>query len=142
MNTFFDTSALIKKYIAEDETESVEQLFLNSQKIFVSYITKIECIFTLRRLKHEKAITDKDYTHLKKEINTDFEYYTIIEPSEDLESLSISCIEKFQLKTLDSIQLSCALFQKDEINFFIGNDEKLINSAKKEGFEVIKPKRI
>ena len=50
MNYYFDTSALIKRYIDEEGSDSVERLFEQAESISVSFITKIECVFTLRRL--------------------------------------------------------------------------------------------
>ena len=139
MIAYFDTSSLIKKYIDEEESESVYQLFLNADKVFVSYITKIECFSALKRFKSARAITSKEYLYLKEEIFSDFEFYTAVNPMY-VESKSIALVEKYQLKTLDAIQLSCALSLKDEINFFICNDQKLIDSAQKERLHVIKPK--
>ena len=48
-------------------------------------------------------------------------------------------IDKYQLKTLDSIQLGTALLLKDEIDYFIVCDSKLVKAGKKEGLKIINP---
>jgi predicted nucleic acid-binding protein len=50
MICFFDTSALIKKYINELGTELV-RLRLQSTSVVVSSVAKIECISVISRLK-------------------------------------------------------------------------------------------
>lgn len=77
MIIFFDTSALIKRYIPEAESDNVGSLFEEASGIIVSAITKIEMISTIKRLFTDNAITEKESIRLKSEIYQDFnEIYT------------------------------------------------------------------
>jgi predicted nucleic acid-binding protein len=139
MKLFFDTSALIKRYIDETGSQYVDRLFFETDEIFVAPITEIECISTIKRLRVEHQIKANDYNHLMKEIREDFSYFSVIEFSEHLVEVSIRLIEKYQLKTLDSIQLSSALKVKDQIENFIVSDNKLKATAHREQFSIIDP---
>lgn len=139
MNIYFDTSALIKKYIEENGSQNVDKLFLSADQVLVSAISEIESISTLKRLLVEKEISDNDFNLIKNEIKTDFSFFSTIELDSDVIETSIGIIEKYKLKSLDSIQLGSALCNKDQIEFFISCDTKLLKAAQKEGFKIINP---
>ncbi len=139
MNLFFDTSALIKKYIIENGSDKVDDLMNKADMIFISVITEIETFSTFKRLLIEKAITQTEYKILIKEFQIDYEFYSLIDFDNFISSNAKLMIEKYQLKSLDSIQLGTALSLKNEIDYFVVTDNKIIKSAKKEGLKVINP---
>jgi predicted nucleic acid-binding protein len=136
MNYFFDTSALIKNYIEETGSEKVSALMEEAEEIFVSEITIIECFSTLKRILSERLIRESDYLHLKDEIQYDFGFLSKVGISpESCEQL----IDKYQLKSLDSIQLAASLSVSDEIDTFICCDKKLLKAAEAENLETLNP---
>ena len=139
MNYFFDTSALIKKYIFENGSDKVDELMNQADGIFVSTITEIEAFSTFRRLLIENAIGKNDYEILKDEFKIDYQYYNQVSFDMDVSNNAKILIDKYQLKTLDSIQLGTALLVNSEIDYFVVCDDKLIKSGKKEKLEIINP---
>ncbi len=139
MNLFFDTSALIQKYIVEKGTDKVDDLMNKADQIFISVITEIETYSTFKRLLAEKAISEKDYKILTNEFETDYPFYTYIGFDDFTSANAKLLIEKYQLKTLDSIQLGTALLLKDEFDYLVVCDSKIIKSGKKEGLKIINP---
>jgi len=139
MNLFFDTSALIKKYIMEEGTDNVDDLMNKADRVYVSSTTEIETLSTFRRLLIEKAINENDYKILKKEFETDYQFYTRVDFDDSIVTNAKLMIEKYQLKSLDSIQLGTMLMLKDEIDFFVVCDDKLIKAGKKERLKIINP---
>lgn len=139
MNLYFDTSALIKYFIIEKGSDKVDALMNKADNVFVSAITEIETFSTFKRLLIEKAIDANDYKILINEFETDYQFYTHINFDELISKNAKELIEKYQLKTLDSIQLGTAILLKDDIDFFVACDVKLLKSGKKEGFKIINP---
>jgi uncharacterized protein len=139
MKLYFDTSALLKKYISESGSDNVDKLFNSATQVNVSILSHTESISALKRLHIEKEITEKDYALLRNEIKTDFLYFNVIDISNEIIQISIELIDKHQLKSLDSIQLATAVCLKNEIDFVVACDSKLIKAAKKEGFKIINP---
>jgi predicted nucleic acid-binding protein len=140
MKLYFDTSALIKKYISESGSDNVDKLLLSSTEIYISVIGRIEAISSFRRLLVEKEISIEDYKILSKELVKDFDYFNIIDISAEVTDSAIKTIDKYQLKSLDSIHLGSALSRNKEIDFFVSCDNKLLHAAKKEGFKVVNPR--
>lgn len=139
MILFFDTSALIKRYISEKGSENVDALMNRCGSIVVSAITEIEACSTFKRLLVEKAISAGDYTVLLSEFEKDYPFFTSVVFDQTVAANAKLLIEKYQLKTLDSIQLGTALLYKDEIDYFVACDMKLIQSGKKEGLRTVNP---
>jgi hypothetical protein len=140
MTSFFDTSALIKHYIEEAGSEAVSELMNDADEVFVSEITIIECFSTLKRLLLERQIDEKSFHYLKDELRHDFRFFSQI-AVEDALKYCETLIDRYQLKTLDSVQLASAVYLKKEIHSFICCDVKLSTAAGNESFEVINPLR-
>jgi predicted nucleic acid-binding protein len=139
MILFFDTSALIKRYISENGSKKVDELFDAAESIVVSPVTKIESYSTIKRLLSTNAISGEDYEYLKKNIDYDFKYFAVLSLDKRIEKRAIKLIEKHQLKTLDSIQLASCLQRKANIKSFIVSDSKLKEAAEAEGLDIIDP---
>ena len=139
MILFFDTSALIKRYISERGSDKVDDLFNMATQIFVSAITKTESFSTLRRLRSENNLSRKEYNAIKTNIEVDFQYFVVIPFIYEIESSAIKLIEQNQLKSLDSIQLSTAIYCKSIIDNLVAEDTRLLKSAKAEKLKTINP---
>lgn len=139
MILFFDTSALVKRYIDEPGGKKVDELFNLASQIIVSPITKIETHSALKRLLEERNIVDADYLNLKREIDHDFEFFTILPFSQEIEANAVTLIEKYQLKTLDSIQLASCVSKKEIIDSMVVADFKLKKAVDAENLAAIDP---
>jgi predicted nucleic acid-binding protein len=142
MKLFFDTSALIKRYISENGSPKVDELFEAADTIIISPITKLEAYSTIKRLLKTGVISEEDYIKLKENIGLDFKHFDVLTLNKKLEEKAVKLIDKYQLKTLDSIQLASCLSRKEGIMSFVVCDEKLKNAAKLEALEVLDPTEI
>jgi predicted nucleic acid-binding protein len=139
MKIFMDTSVLIKRYLVEAGSDKVDKLFESASQIIVSPVTAIEARSILRRLLAEKKITRPDYKKLNEELSFDFDYFTVVNFDAVLEVAAKSLIDRYQLKTLDALQLASANFKKSEISLFVASDKKLLAAARDEQFKVVDP---
>src|SRR4030042_79274 len=137
MNIFCDTSALIKKYIAETGSDKFEKILRKAETLLVSAITEIETISTFKRLLMEKAIDEHEYNVVCGDFEMDYQYFTVISFDGEIAKNAIRAIETYQLKTLDSIQLGTAIYIKNDIDYFVVCDQKLIKAASKERIKTI-----
>ncbi len=139
MNLFFDTSALIKKYIDERGSDRVDQLLEKADEVYISSILELETISTFNRLLLEKAISASDYKVLKSEFETDLQFYKIVNLDESIILKAKNIIETYKLKSLDSIHLASAVSLSGSADYFVVCDDKLIKSCSKEGLKIINP---
>lgn len=136
---FFDSSALIKKFIDEKGTSQVNHLMNSCSLILISDLTIIECITIARRYLNERLIDLELFNHLKREILSEMSSMETISPNKVILSASISILDNFYIKTLDNIQLASALNSEFNIDGFVSSDIKLNRIAEKLNFNVINP---
>ena len=67
----------------------------------------------------------------------DSEYFTVLPLNDLIEKEADKMIEKYQLKTLDSIQLTSGIIQKELITAFVAADGKVLKVDESENFESI-----
>jgi uncharacterized protein len=139
MNLFFDSSALLKRYLNEKGDVETRKLFDISDKIFVSATTHIECASTFQRLLQTKLIDKKECQRLNIELSIDFPFFETIHFDDDIKHIALKVLEKHTLKALDTIQLATLIYVAEEIDSFVVCDNKLKKYAKEEGFKVIDP---
>lgn len=72
MDYFLDTSALLKRYIPEDGTAFVDEVFAKETRAFISSLTLTEAVSVFRRLHELKGvITERDFTDLRTRLFAD-----------------------------------------------------------------------
>ena len=139
-NYFVDTSALFKRYILEEGTEKIDDIFKQGGTFYISDITIIELVSNLKR-KNEisKELDDTVYKKIKSEFFNDIAQGkiktsgilsgTIIE--------AIHLIDQRYVTPIDSVQLATALQLKAEHGdmVFICSDKKLGILAEKCGLQ-------
>ena len=138
MTSFFDTSALIKKYIHETGSEFVKLYLTQSPSIAVCSTTRVECSSVINRMLANGEMTAEESNYLQNQIAEDLQFYEVIPFSETLEKIAIDMVKKHRLRTLDAIQLASALSVSQIQHFFV-SDTKLKESGKAEGLSVIYP---
>lgn len=139
MNLFFDSSALLKRYLNEKGSDQIKKLFAETDKVFVSIITHVECASSLKRLLSSNYIDKNEYQRLNMEISLDFPFFETISFDDEIKRTALKVVDKYPLKALDTIQLATLIYVANEVESFIVCDQKLKKYALKEGFHVIDP---
>jgi uncharacterized protein len=147
---FFDTSALNKRYVLEAGSQAVLALVNESadNRIFIAPITPIELTSALERHARDANISPRTlkanlllmHRHVRRE-------YFVLPLDQRFVSRSIELLGKYQLRTLDAIQLAFALdVQEQLVNgglgalTFVCADKRLLLGASQAGFAILEPK--
>ncbi len=132
MRIFLDTSSLFKLYHTEPDTETIENIFsgYDVKIIYLSELTKIEFTSTVWKKLRNKEIDEQKAKDIIGHFESDIEKYTFIQIDSVITEQARNLITKYGirgLRTLDSLQLSTALFVRNDVDLFITSD-KLMNS--------------
>lgn len=122
MKFFFDSSAIAKRYIKENGSELVDQLFLEADSIVVSSICLPEIMSALARRRREKKLSTAQYNQCKRSAIEDFSTFEVCQLSPDVIRRSIILLENAELRTLDALQLACAIETKESV--FVSSDKR------------------
>jgi len=136
---FFDTSALLKRYINEKGHAETEKLFDHADKIIVSSFTQVECASSFKRLWHTEMITKNEYQKLNAELNLDFPFFESAPFDDEVKNIALKILEKHIMKALDTIQLATLIHTSSEVDAFVVCDQKLKKYGLHEGFLIIDP---
>jgi predicted nucleic acid-binding protein len=135
MKVFFDTSALVKRYVNETGSQQVVEICQKADALALSIICLPEMISTLCRLVREGKLSEEKYSQLKKLILTDLENVEICEITPDVMLRVISCLENHSLRAMDAIHLGCALASAPDQ--FVSSDQRQIQAARALGLTVV-----
>lgn len=138
---YLDTSALVKKYVAEEGTESMVTIVQNSV-IVTSRLTYPEILSAFVRRSRAGDITSNKSKEILKDFESDWDCFTILDIHEELLPIVKHIIEKYSMKEADSIHLSSALWLKNIIRediAFVASDINLLTAASSEGMSIINP---
>ncbi len=140
--SYFDSSALAKRYIKENGSEAVKSILADASIVVTSKLAYPEILAAFRRKFNSGELSAAS---LKKAVNafeSDWENFFIIEFRNELLPIIKDMIEKHSLKGADSLHLSSFLWLKNETEEdlpFISSDVKLLKAAKSENLKVINP---
>ena len=131
MKTFFDSSALAKRYVQERGSEDVEDLCMAATELAVSVICVPEVISALSRRVREKHLSRSDYAHAKQHLLDDLRDAVIVNLTPAVVAASVAMLESSALRAMDALHVGCALEWGAEL--FVSADKKQIPAARKQG---------
>jgi predicted nucleic acid-binding protein len=104
---YFDTSALIKRYVNEPGRPEVLRLLRKNQCV-VSAVLPVEVRSALRRRVSENTLDSKRVPAILKRLAADRAYWTIIEASREVLAMAESLSGAHPLRALDAIHVASA----------------------------------
>lgn len=104
---YFDTSALIKRYVEELGRREVLSLLRNNRCV-VSAVLPVEVRSALRRRVADKSLDSKRMSSILKRLAADRAYWTVIEVSHEVLATAESIASAHSLRALDAIHVASA----------------------------------
>ncbi len=134
MKTFFDSSALAKRYVLESGSQHVDEILQQTASLGVSVIIVPEVFSALNRRRREGLLTASDYAIIKHQLAGDLEDADTIELSAKVLARSVRLLENHPLRGMDSLHVACALEWRADI--FVSSDQRQLAAANEEGLEI------
>ena len=107
MWAYFDTSALVKRYVDEPGRREVQQL-LRRHDCVTSAILPVELRGALRRRVAERTLDSSRVSEILKRVAGDRAYWTVIEVGTEVLSGAEALVSVHPLRTLDAIHVASA----------------------------------
>lgn len=104
---YFDTSALVKRYVDEPGRREVQAL-LRRHNCVVSAILPVELRSALRRRVTERTLDGSRVSEILKRVAADRAYWTVIEVGTEVLSGAEALVSIHPLRTLDAIHVASA----------------------------------
>jgi len=136
VNLFADSSALAKRYIADERSDDFDQLLQRATGLSVSVLCVPEIISALCRRRRERALTPAQYTAAKKALESDIADVAVIQITDEVLLGCVRLLETNPLRSSDAIQIASALAWHSDI--FVSADARQCAAAKTSGLSVVK----
>ncbi len=128
MKFYFDSSALLKRYIDEKGSDLVDGLFLEADAVVVSSICLPEIISALSRLRRETKLNAHQYNQCKRAALEDFAAFEVCQLSSEVLRTTIHILEHSELRAADALHVASAINAK--VSRFVSSDTKQTLTAK------------
>jgi uncharacterized protein len=140
---YLDTSALVKRYFKEPDSDEVAAKWQEAAEIATSSVAYAEARASFCRKKREANLENKILKQLVKKLRQDWPTLVRIQVTDALNPYIDKALESHPLRGLDAIHLASAMvlqesFPKDLL--FICFDQKLTQAAKAEGIQTFPTK--
>jgi predicted nucleic acid-binding protein len=136
MNIFFDSSAWAKRYIIENGSDQVVELCLQAETVTLSILCLPEVISAFARLRREGKLDESQFSQLKSAFLQDIRDAKMINLTPYVIKHSLELLEQNSLRTLDALQISCAINGKTDL--FASADVRQLRAAENYGMKIIK----
>jgi hypothetical protein len=134
MRVFFDSSSLTKRYLYENGSDRVVELFEIAEKVVVCTIAYSEVLSAFNRGKRAGDFPAAKYKKAKAFFTEEFLEMDIIPVDTKLALKTDSLLEESVLRGMDSLHIASALDAK--VDLFVSSDKKQIEAAVKAGLKV------
>jgi uncharacterized protein len=108
MIVFFDTSALLKRYVVETHTDVVIKLSQQADTLAVSRLAWVEAHAAFARREREAPQDGSQLLLAKQRFKQDWPLFLLIEPIQPVLDLAADYADTFALRAYDSVQLASA----------------------------------
>lgn len=133
MRYFFDTSALVKRYLPGGDSE-LSRLLNKATEVIVSSITLAEFYGVMGANLKMGKLTLNEHSERIADGENDFAEFEIVAYNSGIEVIVKRLSAKYAHRTLDNIQLASALVAKPK--YFVTADKKLAKLARAEKLNV------
>jgi predicted nucleic acid-binding protein len=146
---YIDTSALVKRYVAEVDSVWVRRMVARPVQhvIYTAALTEVEVRSALQRLIREGRLDTAQTQRLTQRVLQHFtRRYQLIRITRPVVTEARRLVEGYPLRAYDAVQLACALTVQRSMHrrgmpslLFVTADTTLLAAAQAEGFLVDNP---
>ncbi len=138
MIIYFDTSALVKKYLYEDGSDEVNGLFLKDNLHGSITLTQVEMSASLHKAVRMKLISANLASEALKDFLEDWQSFTRLRVTAAVIEKATDIAWKYSLRGYDSLHLASALLWQETLDIkvtFAAFDHELLSACHKAGLE-------
>ncbi|HWQ70023.1 MAG TPA: type II toxin-antitoxin system VapC family toxin [Patescibacteria group bacterium] len=137
---YLDTSALIKRFVAEKGSPLVQTLVKRKGPIATAKIAYAEVYAGFTRKLREGHLSDTQYALACRQFEADWQAYIRVELHDDTLFLARDLIRRHPLKGFDAVHLASAISLKNALGediTFAAADERLLRAAEAEDLKIL-----
>lgn len=138
---FWDTSAIVPLCCRQSRTSAARRAARLYGRQVVWWATPVEAVSSLERLSRDGHLSGRDRTQAFARLGYLRERWSEVQPSDEVRDLAEKLLRMYRPRAADAIQLASALVwcsNQPRGRYFIGADDRLLDAAEIEGFNIIR----
>lgn len=138
--TYLDTSALIKRFVAERGSLLVSGIIGGGERVATATVAYVEVYAGLTRRYRRQDLSGGEYARACREFETDWPTYAHIELGGDVLRRARTLVERHALRAFDAVHLASAIGLAEGLGedvTFAAADERLLRAAEGERLAVL-----
>ena len=142
MAAYLDSSALVKRYVREPGSPSIDRLFRQSGPLLVSAIALAECLAALARKRSDGSLSERGYRKARQACVDEWPSLNSVAVSDAVQERVVELLDGLSVRGMDALHLASALWARDELAVelpLICADHRLLDAAKRVGLEGVNP---
>lgn len=152
---YLDSSALVKRYVAERGSAALNARFERGENIYTSVLSFAEIHAALAHAHRSKRLTAEDFTRSREAFLNDWLLgLSAIEVNVQTMTSLPGLVENYLLRAADAVQLSATIWLRDSLRLkkhhpvhgdeleFGVSDSRLSDAASKCGFRLFNPEEM
>lgn len=136
MNTYFDTSTMVKLVLSEPGSEHAVTLWRRTDRALASALTYVETRAALAAARRALRIADAGFTDVKQQFERHWHQVVVIGVERPLLRFASSLAEVHGLRGYDAVHLASALAITEPV-IFASSDVALRRAAQTEGLPIL-----
>jgi predicted nucleic acid-binding protein len=135
---YFDTSALVKRYVDEPGSLQIRRL-LRARRVMSSALLRVEVLSALRRRRDEAVLSARAFARLLRRVEADDASWQLVPVSDEIVAAARSRVLHQSLRTLDAIHLASAeALHREGLRIpFVTADARQADAGRAIGFDVV-----
>jgi predicted nucleic acid-binding protein len=132
---YLDTSALIKRFVAEKGSSLIQTIVTRTGPVATAKIAYAEVHAGLTRKRRDGHLSGRDYAQACRQFDRDWQAYIRVDLRDEILQLARDLIQRHPLRGFDAIHLASALSLKSALGediAFAAADERLLRAAEAE----------
>jgi predicted nucleic acid-binding protein len=129
---YLDTSALIKRFVAERGSSLVQAIVAGKGPVATAKIAYAEMHAGFARIRREGRLSVRHYAQACRQFERDWSAYVRIDLRDEILGLTRDLVQRYPLRGFDAIHLASALSLKSALGeevTFAAADERLLRAA-------------
>ena len=141
---YFDTSALIKRFVEEPGSKRVGAVLDGEPFLATSKVAYAEVHAGLARKLREKALSTAAYRRTSRVFDTDWRAYVRVDLADPLLLIVRDLVQRHPLRGFDAIHLASAMHLQEQLGEeiqVVASDDRLLMAAGEEGLRTLDVRR-
>ncbi len=138
MILYLDTSALVKRYFEEPQSDELISKWKEAEEMVTSAVTYAETVAAFYRKKREANLKEQVIYKILNAFRDEWKSFIRVQVSDELNEVVDQVIGSYPLRGFDAIHLASATLMRQALPedfLFACFDQRLSMAAKDEGFE-------